>query len=190
MLSEQWLWQRKTSPRTLHGLVLPLAFPALYLSIWVVLFYISNGFFTKKIYCWNLTFWILKRFSLLSKIWDSIKTYFGLEDTFVFWISVVDCRAPGGSYYSTSYCASTNLFGSCTSYENQYFGGGGGGIGEPFAGRAPKLLTFAMTSKEKRQKLGIFPNRRSPPQNKYGPKFWFVKLFSSNLDKLLCLRAL
>ena len=39
-------------------------------------------------------------------------------------------RAPGGSYYATSYCASTNLFGSCTSYENQYFGGGGGGIGQ------------------------------------------------------------
>ena len=94
----------------MHWLVLPLTFAALYLSIWVVLFHISNGFFTK-----NSTAEI---------------SYFGGEYSFIFLNSVVDCRAPGGSFYTTSYCASTNLFGSCTSYENQYFGGGGGGIGQ------------------------------------------------------------
>ena len=44
------------------------------------------------------------------------------------WNWELDFRAPGGIYYTNSYCASTNFWGNCV-YENQYFGGGGGGIG-------------------------------------------------------------
>ena len=68
---------------------------------------------------------------LQSKVRDSSDRYFGGEDAFTFRNSLSDdFRAPGGIYYTTSYCASTNLFGGCNSYENQYFGGGGGGIGQ------------------------------------------------------------
>ena len=42
--------------------------------------------------------------------------------------SYLDSRAPGGIYYTSSYCASTTFWGGCN-YEYQYFGGGGGGIG-------------------------------------------------------------
>ena len=42
--------------------------------------------------------------------------------------SELDFRAPGGIYYTHSYCANY-VFGICTNNKNQYFGGGGGGIG-------------------------------------------------------------
>ena len=54
--------------------------------------------------------------------------FMGSFHNFNFSNSELDSRAPGGTYYSRSYCANT-VFGICTNTQYEYFGGGGGGIG-------------------------------------------------------------
>ena len=131
MLSEHRVYQRTTSPRRMHWLVLPPTFAALHLTIWVVLFYVWQGSLNirfqgsrRKLLC-NLLLCFHQPFWQLHFLWESILWWWRGRNRSVkmgTWNLVSLYRAPktdhtcsglDGSHYST------------TSYKGQGYGGGG-----------------------------------------------------------------